>query len=337
MPAIGNAPKGSTAAPRKGPPAKPGKPAAQAAGDEHGTKDIASALEEMDSAWSETPAKEGGFEKLPAGKYQVQITKTGVEFSKTSSRLQATFELTVAGGEFVNRKCWKRDGLDNEDAIGWFKGGLARLGVEAPGSMKEVPAVLSSLEGTFAEVTLKHQEGSDFVNVYFNKALDSDQVDVGELQQAPSDAPGEAEGEAGESKNWKVGDTVQADFNGDWYQGKVQTVNSKSRIAKVKFEDGEVHDLPFDELEPVDSGEVEAPAEETPAVAAAVLKFDEVKITPADQKKIDAVARKHDFNPDDYAEWLPLVVDLAEHCGITGDYTTCAAIVAKLEKVPKAK
>lgn len=45
-----------------------------------------------------------------------------------------------------------------------------------------------------------------------------------------------------------MGDQVQADFDGDWYTGKVTKV--KGTKATVSFEDGEVHELEFSELQP---------------------------------------------------------------------------------------
>lgn len=337
MPPIGKKPSAPASAPSKGPASKgPARPASKPApaGDEHGTKNVEAALEELENEWGSAEAKTG-FEKLPEGRYQAQISAAKVEHAKSSGRLQATFELTIAGGDYVNRKLWKRDGLNNEESIGWFKGGLARLGVEAPSSMREVPALLESLVGSYCEITVKHAEG-DFVNTYFNKALDSNEVDTSGLEEAPTEEGGEEGGEgeepAAEPKTWKVGDKVQADFDGDWYTGNVTKINSKTRMATVKFEDGEVHEKGFDDLEPVDEGEVQPATPEGASVT-----FDEKAITPPFQTRLDKIARAHDFNPDDYAEWLPLLTDVLEHCGVTGEFSKPGDAIAAAEKVKPAK
>jgi len=252
-------------------------------------------LETIDDMWSQTEAKEG-FGNLPDGKYQVQIHITpsegeniGINHSK-NGRLQCTWELTVAGGEYINRKAWKRDGLDNEENIGWFKGGIKKLGVEPPSSSKDLPDVLAALEGTFAEVTIKTKAGSDFANVYFNKALDPSEVNTEGLEvvedggaeaeaEAEAEVPSETEvveeTQATETNGWNVGDKVQVQYDKDWYQGEITGLEDAE--ALVKFEDGQTLGVAYDKLVPF---EPDAEVEEAPAPAPKPVAKPAAKAAP---------------------------------------------------------
>lgn len=143
-------------------------------GDEHGTKDVSAALAELESGWGETEEKKFG--DVPDGKYQVKIEAARVNHSKQKGRLQCSWELTIQDTDHRGRRLFKHDGMDNEESLGWFRGGLARLGVEWPDTPKKIPGALEDLIGTYAQVTARTKEEGGIQNVYFDKALDDDDI-----------------------------------------------------------------------------------------------------------------------------------------------------------------
>lgn len=294
--------------------------ASSGSGDEHGTKNVTTALDELEGTWEGAEAK--SFEKIPEGKYQFKIEKAEVNHSK-NGRLQAVFELTVAGGEFVNRKVWKRDGLDNEESIGWFKSGLARLGIEAPSKMRELPGILFELQGTFCECSIKHKD--DFLNAYFNKALDESEVDTDGLPAAA----GEAEAaEPEEATAWKVGMKCQKDFDGDWYSGEIKKL--KGDQATVLFEDGETVVCSTDDLAEVDDSEVEAGEEPEPEEPELELGFEEDTIDEKAQASLDTLAKKAKLKAEDFGTWIELIQELADKKGVTGEFPNVAKVIKAL-------
>src|SRR5690606_23524540 len=225
--------------------------------DEHGSKGVSAALKEIESDFDDTEAAEGGnFEDIPSGKYQVRIDKADVNHAQSSGRLQVSWELTVCGGDFANRKLWKHDGIDNEKSIGFFKQGIERLGHECP-KAKKLPAFLQELVGTYAEVTVRVKKNDEdpenpFRNVYFNKALDEDEVNLEGLDEVDEDG---AEEEEEEMHTFSKGDRVTAVIDGETYAGKVIKVNDDEDEAKVKFDDGDVQTLAMSDLSPEDEEE----------------------------------------------------------------------------------
>ncbi len=356
------APKPVATPPKAAPPARPAqKPQAAKTQSASGVKgDVASILADMEETWEGAEEKGNSFERLPEGKYQCRIDNTEVGPAKTSGRLQATWHLTVAGGEFINRKLWKHDGLDDSESIGWFKGGLKRLGIEPPQKPTEIPGVMESLRGTFCLVAVKHREGSDFVNVYFQNALDSNEIDTEGLAEVAAEGDAEAPFDA---TSWSVGDACQSQFGDDWYSGKITSI--KGAKAKVLFEDGETLEMdlavlhPFNQDEPAEGiepdeateaeagegeagegegegeeaeAEAEGGAEVEVAEASCNLTFAEPNV-PGVQKDLHALGVKFGFKPDDYQTWLGLCQEMAEYAGLQGDITTVQELIKKLKAV----
>ena len=137
-------------------------------------KSVTKQLAELEG-WEDTPEK--SFEDVEPGKYQVKIGAATLNNAKSSGRLQVSWELTIVNGNFSGRKLFKHDGLDTEDGRSYFRGSLAKLGHEWPDNPKELIGVLEELLDTFASVTVRKRKDSDGISVYFDKALDSDDVE----------------------------------------------------------------------------------------------------------------------------------------------------------------
>lgn len=128
---------------------------------------FASDLAQFDGDWGELPDTPT-FDRLPDGRYQVIITGTGIERSKTSGRLQLRWEFTVVGGPHKNRRVWNYHGLDHADSLPYLKRDLAAAGLEL-GRLSDLPRRLTELDGVMLEVQLKTR--GEYQNVYINKRL----------------------------------------------------------------------------------------------------------------------------------------------------------------------
>lgn len=230
-------------------------------GDTHGKKDIAKLLGELNEIWEDVDPV--SFEDVADGKYQTLLSKIEINESKSSGRLQVSWQLKIASGEFANRMIFKHDGIDTAESLGYFKGGLARLGVECPDDMQELPEVLDELKDTFASVTVRTKKGSDIANVYFDKALDSDDIEE-DLSEDP-DAAGTEEAEEAEELVWEKGEKCEVDIDGTNYPGVVTTVNEDDSTALITFDDGDTDTYAFAdliEIEGKNTGDEAAEAEE---------------------------------------------------------------------------
>lgn len=157
----------------------------------------------LDQFWGDV--EERSFGEVPDNSYQVSIEEATINHAKSSGRLQCSWVLNIESPtNFKGRKLFKHDGLDNEDSLGWFRGGLARLGIDWPASPRELPGVLEGLKGSYALVVARTKKDSDIQNVHFKKALDSTEIDTTEAgsadiveEEAPAEEP-PVEGDAEE-------------------------------------------------------------------------------------------------------------------------------------------
>jgi len=371
-------------------------------GDSHGKKDISKQLASLNEIWEDVDPI--SFEDVPDGKYQVSLKDITINESKSSGRLQVSWQLKIVSGENVNRMMFKHDGIDNAESLGYFKGGLARLGVECPDDSSELPEVLAELVSTFASVTQRTKKNADMPNIYFDRALDSDDIDedlstdpeateateelvweVDEKCEVDIDGinyPGtvtkvnddstalitfddgdtdtyafadlieieaetveeaketeestEAE-ETEEEVTWAKGDECQVKIDGDLYKGTIKSI--KDDVAKIKFEDGDSDEYPLEELKEVEGKEItesesesESETESTES-AELTLPFEEDSINAAQQTKIEELAKKHEFNPDDYDTYKELLIDMAEYLDVAGEFKTSKNLIDAITKL----
>jgi hypothetical protein len=175
----------------------------------HGKKNITAALEALGD-WDDT--EETSFGDVPEGTYQVKVESVTINNAKSSGRLQVSWDLVIVSGEQKGRHIFTHQGIEDVEQRGFLRGALAKLGVEWP-KASELRNTLSELEGTFAEVKCKTKAnkttGEEFFNTYFQKALDTDEVeDAGDLEEGGEERGEEevAEDEAGEESE---GDAVE--------------------------------------------------------------------------------------------------------------------------------
>lgn len=176
--------RASAAATAPAPTGKQGRGKQQPpSGDEHGVKDVRAALAALEGGWGDT--EERSFTEIPPGKYQAKITEATINNAKSSGRLQVSWTLEVVNGEFTGRNLWCHDGIEDEEQRAFFRGKLARIGLEWPPKPTDLPDKLQEALDTYVEITVK-QKG-EFTNIYFNKALDSaDILQVEETEPTPA-------------------------------------------------------------------------------------------------------------------------------------------------------
>lgn len=316
---------------------------------------IAAELAALDADWDSAEEKAGGGD-VPDGKYAVRIEEAMIGKSKASDRLQVNWTLKIVAGEHAGRNLWKHDGITDTEGLSWLRTALTRLGVEWPASSGELPETLEGLVGTFAEVQAKTKAGNDIQNVYFNKALDSADIeasdDDGVVEEEEETEEDEGEDE-GEEATIEKGSRVTAEIEGDEYAGKVVKISGDT--ATVLFDDGEKLELDISELtleeseseEEADDEEADDEEEETEEEEAEddeeaedeeeeegddpkVTVPAKAKITPADKKATAAAAKKHGFDLDEYESPQDCVIDMAEYVGVTGNFKDWATLIAKI-------
>lgn len=367
------------------------------------------ALEAIDEEWNEAEAGEtGGFDDLPNGKYAVRIDGATVNQSKASGRLQVSFTMTVVDGDHAGRKVWKHEGIEGAQSLGYFKTSLARIEVDPPAKIKDLPATLEEeVVGAFCQITLKTK--GEYQNAYFDKALDGEDFDLEGLEEIGEDGdievgsrvmadydgelyPGEVtelddeeaivtfddgdtlkcdpselqlipeegdeeEEEEGEDEEEEEADEkaledqtvhdfeidmeVSAEFDGEEYTGTVQAVGDK-RVT-VLFEGDEEPELvdpteltivsnaaneeEEEEEEGEDEGEDETEYEE--ADEGPQLHFE--KFTKAHITRLHKAAEECEFDPEDYEDLIELAAEVAEYCGMSGDWSKPLDFIKDLE------
>lgn len=169
-------------------------------------------------------------------------------------------------------------------------------------------------------------------------------VSVDELSPEDPAAIDDGDGEAGESGNivYEKGDRVTKDFDGETYAGVITRMKGEDQ-ATVKFDDDEVATVDVSELSPeenddpdADAGEPE-PEPDADDPDAAVQEPETslkkgVKVTAAQEKVLDKLARKLGFNPDDYPTWEGLLCELGDYCGLSGEFSVVNGLIKQIQE-----
>lgn len=134
--------------------------------------DMESELAKLDGMWKET-AENGGIQ-LPDGNLTFRIESATVNRSQGGNgRLQVAMKLRVVAGEHAGKEVMNYQGLDNAQAIGFFKRYMSRLELACPESLTQLPAwVGPALTGVTFLGQVKNKEG--FTNIYPQKRVTLD-------------------------------------------------------------------------------------------------------------------------------------------------------------------
>lgn len=284
--------------------------------DEHGTDaDIELALNQLDDGWGET--SETTFGEVEDGSYQCEIKSAVVNHSKASARLQVSWDLEIVGdpqheGKYVGRHLFKHDGIADDNGRGWFRGGLARLGVEWPASAKELPDTLNALVGTYCQVAARTKKDSDRQNYYFNKALDADEIDRSTTPDAEQEYYNEDQ------------DAAAAGDDDQQYDDGGEPVDDTGDAT-----DG----LGGDQGATDDAGDDNSGDPGGDTAATVNVSFDDKAIRPPVKQRVEAIAQmpENGFAPQDYNNTWELMCDVAEYLGVSGDFAKPADLMKQIE------
>jgi hypothetical protein len=285
--------------------------------EEHGQKDVSGALSQISNDDWDGTEKNDGFSDVDNDKYRIKIKGAKLNNSKTSGRFQCSWQLEILSGQstgdkFKGRFLFKHDGLEDEQQRGFFRGGLERLGVEWPKKSK-LPATLESLEGTFALVTAKKK--GDFMNTYFDKALDSDEAAGGSVETVDDDD----EIEVGSEVKWEDDDENE-------HTGEVKKIKGKK--ATVEDDDGEKHKVKLKDLELVGDDD----GDDTSGDGDVKIDFDDDDLEKKHKKAIKKLAKKHEFKVSDYETLSELAADIAESLDVEDEFDDPDELLEAIEE-----
>lgn len=250
-------------------------------------EDILAALDEIDMGGVE----EKSFGDVPDGKYQVKIMSAQINRSKSKGRLQCSWQLAILNTGYRGRYLFKHDGMENEESLAWFRNGLNRLGMEWPANGRELAQKLQELEGSYAQVTARTKEGNTIQNVYFDKALDANDLEEGDLDDGAGAIAGLEGGGDGQG--------------GAEAEAEVETEGEAPEPAAAP-----------------------AAAAEPAAVGGSVsVGFNDSSLRPPHVKQIQDLATSLEFNPADYASMTDLLCDVAEYVGLSGNYANVVQLI----------
>jgi len=307
-------------------------------------KSIDEQLDEVfDDTWDDIEPR--SFEELPDGTYQTRVLAAVINNAQSSGRLQCSWELIVVEGDHKGRHIFIHQGMDTEDGIAYFKGSLGRLGYDEPKSKKELVSTLREIVGgpTYCVVRLSTRkrkiqgELQEVQNKRFVKALDSDEVDddfedeelTPTMGAVPADLDSEPEPGKPEEEEWSKGDQVKVKIEGEHYEGAISKL--KEETALVKFDDGDLLEIPFEDLEEV-KGEKETPA----AAELPPCELSIKKLTPSDRRAALKLAKEHDFKVDDFDIKADLLCEIGDYCGLTGKFKNPVALIKAIKVAANA-
>jgi hypothetical protein len=327
-------------------------------------KSIKKQLKGLDD-WGDTPEK--SFDKVDPGKYQAKIEAAAINNAKSSGRLQVSWELTIINGDFQGRKLFKHDGIDTVEGRSFFRGTLAKLGHEWPDDPEDLPEVLEELLETYVAVTVRNRkDDEDNINIYFDKALDSDDVEdnLGEDQDAGADEDDSDDDEkkskkAKKDKSSKKRSKDEDDDDPDEDEDDKDSKKKSKKDKKSKDDDDDpeeddtaeytaedIREMSKKELKSlVKENELKVDCtedvEDIQAAVIAELGLDEggkdddkpeeieCEVTFKDKdvtadkkmkKKFIKLAEEAELDPEDYDKLTDMIVELAEHHGISGSF-----------------
>jgi len=134
-----------------------------------------------DKDFADAPVEERA-ESVPDGKFQVNVDKVELTWTKVNNHPMLKWTLRILGPKYANRLLWRNSVLASKENVRWLKGELHMCGVVIE-KLSDLPANLERLLDVKLEVTKKTKGDSE--NVYLNRRIVLD------------DTPTEGHGDAG--------------------------------------------------------------------------------------------------------------------------------------------
>ena len=142
----------------------------------------------FDNDFADAPVEERA-ESVPDGKFQVNVDKVELTWTKVNSHPMLKWTLRILGPKYVNRLLWRNNVMASKENIRWLKAELHTCGLELK-KLSDLPASLERLLDVKLEVT-KRTKG-DNENIYFNQRIVLDDAAAegsGDAGNADTDIP----------------------------------------------------------------------------------------------------------------------------------------------------
>ena len=125
-------------------------------------------LSAFDDDFEQTEVDQDQIGDVPDGRYQVEITKADLRYTKTNHDPMLVMELTILGPKYNNRKIWHNRVFLNSESMRWLKNDLTICGLKLA-RLTDLNHRLNELVGVRLEI-VKRTNG-EYTNIYFQKRL----------------------------------------------------------------------------------------------------------------------------------------------------------------------
>lgn len=174
---------------------------------------VTATLSALQKTWKKTVPRTIGA-AVPIGLYPMRIESAVIEKAKgKSKRLQINWELTVASGDYENRKVRRFTGLETDDNLAFLQGDFEILEVPIPDSIADIGESLEQVGGLLVEVNVRTKD--EFTNYDFVELLDADELeeeegdeDEDESEEEESEEEEEEEEEESEEEEEEEGEEL---------------------------------------------------------------------------------------------------------------------------------
>ncbi len=121
----------------------------------------------FDKDFVDAPVEERA-ESVPDGKFQVNVDKVELTWTKVNNHPMLKWTLRILGPKYANRLLWRNSVLASKENVRWLKSELHMCGVVIE-KLSDLPANLERLLDVKLEVTKKTKGDSE--NVYLNRRI----------------------------------------------------------------------------------------------------------------------------------------------------------------------
>lgn len=143
--------------------------------------------------------KARSFDPIPDGNYNAEIVEAGV-VQKPDGRNMLKIKLAIVGGAFDGRWLWMNMMLETPQNLGYAKRDLGILGIRLAkwNDLNERAAEMVGIcVAVKQKTTVSRSTGTEFTNIYLQRALKQEEVDALPKDDEPRAAPASPAAAAG--------------------------------------------------------------------------------------------------------------------------------------------
>lgn len=135
---------------------------------------------ELLKLWSKAEARVGGM--VPDGTYEAEIVK--VEVSIKNEAIKVHWELKITDGQYDGKPVHRWDTIKTEENLGYFKGALKTLDIDAPEELADLDELRDLLQAAVGlAVEIRVVTKNEFTNTYYQQLLDATEADDDESEK----------------------------------------------------------------------------------------------------------------------------------------------------------